>query len=79
MENNELRDKVASDLFTKMVMRYMTDNAFSNYVMDNAKKAKADIGTFMACEAINHADGFVHILEERDKIVKGNKGKKIKG
>ena len=74
-----MRDKVASDLFTKMVMRYMTDNAFSNYVMDNAKKAKADIGTFMACEAINHADGFVHILEERDKIVKGNKGKKIKG
>ena len=79
MENNNLRDKVASDLFTKMVMRYMMDNAFSNYVMDNAKKAKADIGTFMACEAINHADGFVHILEERDKIVKGNKGKKIKG
>ena len=78
MENNELRDKVASDLFTKMVMRYMTDNAFSNYVMENAKKAKADIGTFMACEAINHADGFVHILEERNKII-NNKGNKIKG
>lgn len=73
-----MRDKVASDLFTKMVMRYMTDNAFSNYVMENAKKAKADIGTFMACEAINHADGFVHILDERNKII-NNKGNKIKG
>ena len=76
MENNELRDKVASDLFTKMVLQYLTDNAFSNYVTEGAKNVKADIGTFMACEAINHADGFVHILEERNKIIKG---KKIKG
>jgi len=79
MENNELRDKVASELFTKMVMQYLTDNAFSNYVTDGAKNVKADIGTFIACEAINHADGFVHILEERNKITKNGKSKKIKG
>ena len=65
MENKELRDKVASDLFTKMVMHYMTDNAFSNYVTENAKKAKADIGTFMACEAINHAEGFIHTIRSK--------------
>lgn len=69
--NNELRDKIAADIFVNSVADMKLDYIY-NQVKAVADTEGKEIGTYLAESAIETANGFMEVLnKEKNKRVCG--------
>ena len=63
--NSELRNRIAADIFVNSIKDLKMEYIYSQTREDAAQEGK-EVGTYLAEQAIEMADGFMKVLNEQD-------------